>query len=140
MSVNEPASGEFARMLDATVGALRAAGAAPEDEEAARLRRVGESAEGQVRAEFGADGRLESLTLDPRMMRLGAAEVCDHVIVAVNTAIDSMRGGGPAVASGDLSQLTEQLEQVRDTAVPRLGAFLQALTDAQERMARGGSR
>ncbi|MEU5671823.1 YbaB/EbfC family nucleoid-associated protein [Micromonospora sp. NPDC049089] len=139
MSVNEPASGEFARMLDATVGALRAAGTAPEDEEAARLRRVGESAEGQVRAEFGADGRLESLTLDPRMMRLGSAEVCDHVIEAVNAAIDSMRGG-PAVASGDLSQLTEQLEQVRDTAVPRLGAFLQALTDAQERMARGGTR
>ncbi|WP_410816655.1 YbaB/EbfC family nucleoid-associated protein [Micromonospora sp. 050-3] len=140
MSVNEPASGEFARMLDATVGALRAAGAAPEDEETARLRRVGESAEGQVRAEFGADGRLASLTLDPRMMRLSSAEVCDHVIAAVNAAIDSMRGGGPSVASGDLQQLTEQLEQVRDTAVPRLGAFLQALTDAQERMARGGSR
>ncbi|MDR7276605.1 YbaB/EbfC family nucleoid-associated protein [Catenuloplanes atrovinosus] len=127
-------------MLDATVGALRATGAEPEDEETARLRRIGESEDGQVRAEFGADGRLESLVLDPRVMRLGSAEVGDRVIAAVNAAIDSMRGTAQVPAPGDLSQLAEQLEQVRDTAVPRLSAFLQTLTEAQQRMAGGGSR
>lgn len=140
MSMSGPASGEFARMLDATVGALRATGAEPEDEETARLRRIGESEDGQVRAEFGADGRLESLVLDPRVMRLGSAEVGDRVIAAVNAAIDSMRGTAQVPAPGDLSQLAEQLEQVRDTAVPRLSAFLQTLTEAQQRMAGGGSR
>lgn len=140
MSMKEPVGAEFTRMLDATVGALRSAGAQPQDEETARLRRIGESAQGQVRAEFGADGRLQSLALGPRMMRLGSVELCDHVVTAVNAAIDSMRGDAAAPAVGDLSQLTEDLEEVRDTAVPRLGAFLQALTDAQQRMAGGGPR
>jgi DNA-binding protein YbaB len=138
MSMPGAASGDFARMLDATVDALRAVSPPPEDEEAARQRRTGEAAEGQVRAEFGADGKLASLTVDPRMMRLGSPEMCDRIVEAVNAAIDSMRGGTEAPAAADLTQLTEQLQQVRDTAVPRLGAFLQTLTEAQGRMAGGG--
>ncbi|MBY8875053.1 YbaB/EbfC family nucleoid-associated protein [Micromonospora sp. PLK6-60] len=141
MSMKQSADGEFARMLEATVGALRAVSPQPEDEETARRRRTGESADGQVRAEFGSDGRLAALSLDPRLMRLGSEEVCDRVVEAVNAAIDALRGAAaPVPAAGDLSQLTEQLQEVRDTAVPRLGAFLQALTDAQTRVAGGGSR
>ncbi|MGC4746841.1 YbaB/EbfC family nucleoid-associated protein [Micromonospora sp. DT201] len=141
MSMNQSAGGDFARMLDVTVGALRAASPAPEDEETARRRRIGESADGLVQAEFGADGRLAALTLDPRLMRLGSAQVGDHVIEAVNAAIDKMRGAAaPVPAAGDLSQLTEQLQEIRDTAVPRLGAFMQALADAQRRMSPGGAQ
>ncbi|MEV4657420.1 hypothetical protein [Micromonospora sp. NPDC049301] len=90
MSMNQSAGGEFARMLDTTVGALRVTSPEPEDEETARRRRTGESANGLVQAEFGPNGRLTALSLDPRLTRLGA--------------------------------------------------FVQALTDAQTRMARGGSR
>ncbi|GAA2691959.1 YbaB/EbfC family nucleoid-associated protein [Actinoplanes palleronii] len=141
MTVNGSVSGEFARMLDAARCALRAASPAPQDEETARQQRLGESADGQVRAEFGADGRLAAVTLDPRLLRLGTQEIGEHVVAAVNAAIDAMRAGAaPVPAAGDLSQLTEQLQEVRDTAVPRLGAFLQTLTEAQQRMARGGGR
>ncbi|GAA2711595.1 YbaB/EbfC family nucleoid-associated protein [Actinoplanes palleronii] len=138
MSMPGAAHGDFTRMLDATVGALRAVSPPPEDEETARRWLTGEAAEGQVRAEFGADGRLAALTVDPRMMRLGSPELCDRIVEAVNAAIDAMRGDTAVPAAADLSQLTEQLQQVRDTAVPRMGAFLQALTEAQARMA-GGS-
>ncbi|MGW5556950.1 YbaB/EbfC family nucleoid-associated protein [Micromonospora sp. NPDC003944] len=138
MSMSQAASGDFARMLDATVGALRAASPPPEDEEAARQRRIGEAADGQVRAEFGADGRLASLAVDSRLMRLGSAELSDRIVEAVNAAIDSMRSGVPTPDAPDLTQLTEQLQQVRDTAVPQLRTFLQTLTEAQARMS-GGS-
>lgn len=138
MSMSRDASGDFASMLDATVGALRAVSPQPEDEEVARQRRIGEAADGHVSAEFGADGRLSSLTVDPRLMRLGSAELCDRIVEAVNAAIDSMRSGVSAPGAADLTQLTEQLQQVRDTAVPRLSTFLQALTEAQARMS-GGS-
>ncbi|MEV6343270.1 YbaB/EbfC family nucleoid-associated protein [Actinoplanes sp. NPDC051851] len=141
MSTEKTTGEDFARMLDTTVGALRAVRATPEDEEAARERRIGEAADGQVRAEFGADGRLQSVTFDPRLMRLSSAELGEYVVEAVNTAIDAMRGASPAAPeTGDLGRLTEQLEEIRDTAVPRLGAFLQALTDAQARMTPGGPR
>lgn len=141
MSTDRPVSEDLARMLDTTVGALRAVRASPEDEEAARQRRIGEAADGQVRAEFGADGRLESVALDPRVMRLSSVDVGEYVVEAVNAAIDAMRGGAPqAPAVGDLGQLGEQLEEIRNTAVPRLGAFLQALGDAQARMSPGGPR
>ncbi|MGI5522500.1 YbaB/EbfC family nucleoid-associated protein [Micromonospora sp. CA-259024] len=138
MSMSRAASGDFARMLDATVGALRAVSPPPEDEEASRQRRIGEAADGLVCAEFGADGRLSSLAVDPRLMRLSSAELCDRIVEAVNTAIDSMRSGASAPGAADLTQLTEQLQQVRDTAVPRLSTFLQTLTEAQARMS-GGS-
>ncbi|MEU1588032.1 YbaB/EbfC family nucleoid-associated protein [Micromonospora sp. NPDC005710] len=138
MSVSRDASGDFARMLDATVGALRAVSPPPEGEEAARQRRSGEAADGQVRAEFGADGRLSSLAVDPRLMRQGSGELSDLIVEAVNAAIDSMRGGASAPGAADLTQLTEQLQEVRDAAVPRLSTFLQTLTEAQARMS-GGS-
>ena len=138
MSMPPDASGDFARMLDATVGALRAVSPTPEDEEAARQRRIGEAVDGRVRAEFGVDGRLSSLTVDPRLMHLGSAELCDRIVEAVNAAIDSMRSGASAPGAADLTQLTEQLQQVRDTAVPRLSTFLQTLTEAQARMSGGG--
>ncbi|MFF0371861.1 YbaB/EbfC family DNA-binding protein [Micromonospora sp. NPDC005087] len=141
MPMNQSAGGEFARMLDATVGALRVASPEPEDEETARRRRTGGSANGLVQAEFGPNGGLAALSRDRRLMRLGSGQVGDHVIQAVNAGIDAMRGAAaPVPAAGDLSQLTEQLQEIRDTAVPRLGAFVQALTDAQTRMPRGGSR
>lgn len=141
----DSASGDFTRMLDDTVKALRtlsSAGAASADEtdgeEDAGKRGVGETADGAVRAEFGTDGRLSSIWIHPRLTRLASVDLAEQVMLAVNAAIDSMRGGvTPPDGPGDLSRLTEQLEQVRDSAVPRLSAFIQSLTEAQDRLARG---
>jgi hypothetical protein len=129
-------------MLDATMSALRTISPSgdADGEDAHVARRFGEAADGQVRAELGSDGRVESIWVDPRLMRLGSVELTQQIVIAVNAAIDSMRGDTDVPAVGDLSQLTKQLEQVRDTAVPRLGEFLRTLTDAQERLARGGAR
>lgn len=134
-------SGDFTRMLDMTMQALRAVSPPPEagDDGEPGPAPAGESADGQVRAELGPDGRLRSLHVEPRLLRLGSEELAEHVMTAVNAAIDALRGGAPAQV-GDLSQLREQLAEVRDSAVPRLGSFLAALTEAQDRLARGGPR
>ncbi|MET8308450.1 YbaB/EbfC family nucleoid-associated protein [Micromonospora sp. NPDC005173] len=134
----DPVSGDFSRMLDATMQALAAVSAPTDDVPADPP--AGEAADGQVRAELGPDGRLRSLWVEPRLMRLGSVELTEHITTAVNAAIDAMRGATVPPQVGDLTQLREQLAEVRDTAVPRLGSFLQALTDAQERMVRGGPK
>ncbi|PWR09820.1 hypothetical protein DKT68_11130 [Micromonospora acroterricola] len=137
----DPVSGDFTRMLDATMqalGAVSAPAAGADGEPAAPP--AGEAADGQVRAELGPDGRLRSLFVEPRLMRLGSEELTEHITTAVNAAIDAMRGATTPPQAGDLSQLREQLAEVRDTAVPRLGSFLAALTEAQDRLARGGPR
>ncbi|MGW8646236.1 YbaB/EbfC family nucleoid-associated protein [Micromonospora chalcea] len=137
MSADPSMSGDFTRMLDATMAALRTVGPPPADEPETPA--VGEAADGQVRAEMGRDGKLHALHVEPRLMRLGSEELTAHIVSAVNAAIEGLRTGeNPQVA--DMSQLREQLQEVRDTAVPRLGSFLDALTEAQERMARGGQR
>ncbi|MEH1165243.1 YbaB/EbfC family nucleoid-associated protein [Micromonospora sp. CPCC 205539] len=137
----DPVSGEFTRMLDATMQALGALSPPAADDDGAPAEPpAGEAADGQVRAEMGTDGRLRSLWVEPRLMRLGSEELTEHITTAVNAAIDAMRGAATPPQVGDLSQLREQLAQVRDTAVPRMGSFLQALTDAQERMAGGDRR
>ncbi|MEV0156930.1 YbaB/EbfC family DNA-binding protein [Micromonospora sp. NPDC050686] len=137
----DPVGGEFTRMLNVTLEALRTVNPAADADGAEAVPPVGEAAEGQVRAELAPDGRLRSLWVEPRLMRLGSEELTEHIVTAVNAAIDTLRDrAGAAPQLGDLSQLREQVEQVRDTAVPRLGAFLQALTEAQERAARGGAR
>lgn len=135
MTADSAMGGEFTRMLDMTVQALRAINAPPGDE--AESSAIGESADGRVRAEMGSDGRLRSLQIEPRLMRLGSEELAAHVVTAVNAAIDGLRSGS-APQVGDLSQLREQLQQVRDSAVPRLQSFLQTLTDVQDQLARRG--
>ncbi len=60
MSMDQSMGGGFARMLAATVGPLRAAGSAPEDDETARRPRAGEFkpalAERQTRMSRGCVG------------------------------------------------------------------------------------
>ena len=138
MSIS-PGSEEFARMLNETlqaVGKVSQAGG----EEGAETTHVGEAAEGRVRATVTAGGRLESLYLDPRMMRLGSEELGEHVVTAVNAAFDALRAQALPTAGVDLTGLAEQVRELRDTAVPRMESFLQAMVAAQERLAGGGAR
>ncbi len=112
--------GGFERLLDDTRRALRslrsagAGGSTPRGEPAEPLRGEGAAAEGRISVSAVSGGRVEGLSVDPRLLRLGSEELCAHIVVAVNVALEDLRAqtsqvdaGGldPAVLAGTLEGL-----------------------------------
>jgi hypothetical protein len=78
---------------------------------------TGTNADERVRAQVSAFGRLEGLTIDPALLRSGAAELAAQVVAAVQAAQDDAKqqstellgdAGGPAGTAA----LREELEGV----------------------------
>ena len=83
-------------------GELRGEGEAADGQVRAVAGPSGSGKSGMVRAVAGAGGRLESLTVNPRALRLGSEALCEQIVVAVNAALDDLRDRveGQAVAAG----------------------------------------
>jgi DNA-binding protein YbaB len=115
------------------------AGSRREQEPSARG--AGEAAGGRVRV-AAADGLIESVELDPRVLRLDARELAGHLAAALNAALDDLRANAgleyPA-AGVDLGGLTRQLGAVRDQALRQLYQITSALQDAVAEMRRDAS-
>jgi DNA-binding protein YbaB len=84
---------------------------------AASVRGKGSSADGQVRAEVSAFGRLEELKIDPMLSRAGATAIADHVLAAVQAAQDDAQRQasellGAAAGPVDTSAMSAELNQV----------------------------
>lgn len=96
------------------------------------VRGHGESGNGLVRAEVTGYGRLESLQLDPGLLRAGTEAIAEYVIEAVRAAQDDERQRRGAVAAGpDTAALQRQLEGVAAEAwrgFDRMLGDLDALT------------
>jgi DNA-binding protein YbaB len=126
-----------------TLNQARGATAKTDDgaEPAEPLRGYGEAADGLVRVTAAAGGRLEELQLDPRVMRMSTVSLAEEIVSAANAALADLQGRIREGAAGpDLDGLTERLKEVREQSVPQLRKFLQALTDAQARIAVAGGR
>ena len=108
------------------------------------LRGEGEAADGQVRAVAGAGGRLESLTVNPRALRLGSEALCEQIVVAVNAALDDLRDRveGQAVAAGaaDPAALAEQLRNLHTESARQMERFTQGVRDALDQISRATGR
>ena len=104
-----------------------AGGDVPPGEDAGR-RVTGQSCEGQVRAVM-VDGRMESLWVDPEMKRLPKG-LCDHIVAAVNAALDARAAGdgGPVTGIVDPTALAEQLNRVQDESLRQMSVFQQAMS------------
>ncbi|MDG4825402.1 YbaB/EbfC family nucleoid-associated protein [Asanoa sp. WMMD1127] len=119
--------------------ATESAAAAPGDPPAATaLVGRGTSHTGLVEAEVAALGRLESLVIDPGLLRAGAAAIAEQVVEAVRAAQDDeqARRAETLGAAGDPAALTRQLERVSEEAYrgfDRMIGDLDAITRRMDR-------
>ncbi|MBM0227579.1 MULTISPECIES: YbaB/EbfC family nucleoid-associated protein [Micromonospora] len=111
------------------------------DEAAEPLRAAGTAAEGQVEVVLVGQ-RVESVRLDPRVLRAGAELLGEYVAQAVNAALDDLRHqagqAGAEPAALDPAALGETLGQLQDQSVRSMSAMSQALTDVVQRIQEGG--
>jgi hypothetical protein len=80
-----------------------------------------------ARADIGADGLLESLSLSSQAMRMGAEELAAHIVSAVRTAQQAGRTIDPAIMVRRLDEMQTQadlgfarLNTILDEALGRL--------------------
>jgi hypothetical protein len=114
----DPARG-LAELVERARAAM--AGNAPTGEDGPFL---GEAADGQVRAEVSADGRLRSVQVDPVLARRGVDEIAAAVVTAVNAALDAR----PAAA--DARPLLDELRAVQEQSVAEMSRISQAFSAA----------
>jgi hypothetical protein len=126
------------------LGQLRGGGDGAESTEGADaepLLGFGESADGLIRVTAAAGGRLTELELDPRAMRLSSVQLSEQILLAANAALADLRDRVMDAAAGpNLDALATQLVEVQEESTRQMSTFLQALTDAQERIASQGRR
>ncbi len=140
---------EFERLLSETRRALAdsragaAADGAPADGAAAGLLGTGVAADGQVRATARASGRLASIALEPRALRLGTQALGEQILLAVNAALDDLQAQAAAQAgpAADPAALAERMQELQDQSVRQMQLFAQNIAGAVGRIsAAAGAR
>lgn len=141
---NEPfsAAASLDELLTRTQQALSAMRSRPvehPDGDAEELLRAdGTAADGLVRAVVVQGGRLESVTVDPRLSAAGVEAVCGHIVVAVNAALADLEAQVSASARADADALAARLGGLREQSRRQMEMFSQAMEHAAARL--GGGR
>ncbi|TNY36681.1 YbaB/EbfC family nucleoid-associated protein [Thermomonospora catenispora] len=131
-------SSEFDRMLSearAALDAMRSRGSAPPDEE--EVKGVGEAADGRVTATVNGSGLLESVELNPRVLRLPAEEIGEHIVTAVNAALQDFRtkaSRATDAAPVDLNALAASMQELQDQSVRQMTQIGQAFNELLTRL------
>ncbi|MGE5291939.1 MAG: YbaB/EbfC family nucleoid-associated protein [Micromonosporaceae bacterium] len=102
----------------------------------ADARGIGEAADGRVRAVAASPGRLESLELDPRVMRMPSKDLAQQVLTAVNAALNDLAAQAPSaegMALPDPAELAAAVADIQQQSVRQMAAISQALTAAVRR-------
>ncbi|GAB7045943.1 YbaB/EbfC family nucleoid-associated protein [Catenuloplanes indicus] len=100
---------------------------------------VGMAADGLIRAQMGADGRLVGLSLDERTASLPRHELQQEIIEAVNAAWASLRGAGEAeaaVSAIDPAALAARLAEVQEQGMRSMHRITEGLADAMRQIER----
>lgn len=91
----------------------------------------GSAADGKITAKVAAGGHLDELTVDPRLLRSGSAELCAQIKIAVNAAMDDLRAhtvqAGPATM--DPAALAGMLEELQTESVRQMSQFTQGVAE-----------
>jgi DNA-binding protein YbaB len=96
----------------------------------------GEAAGGQVRVVAASPGRLESLELDPRVMRMPSKDLAACVLAAANAALDDLAAQAPSAAgisAPDPRELAAAVADVQQQSVRQMAAISQAIAAAVQR-------
>lgn len=115
----------------------------PAVDRVAEVRGEGSAADGQVQAVAVTGGRLESVRVDPRAMRMGSEALSEQVVLAVNAALDDLRGKvseQPMPGAVDPAALAAQMRELQDESVRQMEKFGQAIGDALGRITRSTGR
>ncbi|MEQ7127167.1 YbaB/EbfC family nucleoid-associated protein [Actinopolymorpha sp. B11F2] len=98
----------------------------------------GEASDGKVHAVVALPGEVQSLTMDPRLMREGSESVCDAVVEAVNAALADLRAKATTEVGGsvDLEQLSGDLEAVQNESLQTMKTMFGALQEVMDRIDR----
>jgi DNA-binding protein YbaB len=141
--VNHPS--DFSRSISEVLSALdrrrdQGSPAGTPEEAAAPLQGVGEAADGLVRVVAVAGGQIESVWIDPRLMRSASQSLAEEIRMATNAALADLRAAlTDATAAPDTAVMLEQLRELQRGAVPQLQGLIDTLGSVQERLsARGG--
>jgi hypothetical protein len=105
-------------------------------------RGTGEAGAGRITATVAAGGRLESIRMDPRALRMGSEELCEQIVLAVNAAFDDLRikigTEAAGESAGDPAELTDQLRDLQDQSMRQMAVYTQAINDALGQLGRRG--
>ncbi|WP_196255814.1 YbaB/EbfC family nucleoid-associated protein [Micromonospora sp. WMMD558] len=132
---------EAMRLLGQATGAGTVQPGGPENPPAAE-EMVGRGAggDGLVEAEVSAFGRLESLVIDPSLLRAGTSAIAQYVVEAVRAAQDDERTRRAetlgAAAAPDTAALARQLERVSEEAFRGFDRMISDLDAATRRIDR----
>jgi DNA-binding protein YbaB len=98
----------------------------------------GEAADGKVNAVVALPGEVQSLTMDPRLLRAGSESVCEAVVEAVNAALSDLRAKATTDvgATVDLEQLSGDLEAVQSDSLQTMKTMFGTLQEVMDRIDR----
>jgi DNA-binding protein YbaB len=91
----------------------------------------GEAAEGMI-AVTAVNGRLSSVELNPRVLRMASEELAEAFAAAVNAALADMESKYrvPAYPSFDPGRLDAQLAEVEEQSARQMREYRQTIDDA----------
>ncbi|MFY1618407.1 YbaB/EbfC family nucleoid-associated protein [Micromonospora sp. WMMD736] len=114
-------------------------GPAAPSEAAPPVQGVGEAADGLVRVVAVPGGQIESVWIDPKLMRSASESLAEEIRTATNAALADLRAAlADATATPDTAAMLEQLRELQRGAVPQLQGLIDTLGSVQDRLASGG--
>jgi DNA-binding protein YbaB len=128
-----PDAEDIRRILDDAVAALQQAAPDAETAQIAELRGEGSAGDGLVTTVAAPGGRVESVFIHPRAMRLDSQTLAEHITTAVNAALDDLTAKVADTAAtpvADSAALLRRLQEVQIASVERLNTFLRTINEA----------
>ncbi|GLZ14652.1 hypothetical protein Acsp04_48870 [Actinomadura sp. NBRC 104425] len=139
---------ELERMLAEareTLESMRQGGTAPRPAKTAEaadgdaLEGVGEAADGAVKVVAEAAGRIKSVALDDKAMRLSAQKLGEQLVTAVNAALEDLRvKAATAAAARREAEPGERSEDIQNQSLRQMELITQAINDTLAKI--GGNR
>lgn len=104
---------------------------------AERAESVGEAADGLMRVTMDPAGRVESVRIDPALMRGGSEYLAEQFRLAVNEAIAGQAGSADAgEPMPDLEAMEATIERLQDQSVRQMREISAAITDVMAKLRR----
>jgi DNA-binding protein YbaB len=124
------------KALSETMRALAAYRSAAEAGDGAPVEGFGDAADGMVRVRTELPGRVAALEVDRRLLGLELETLTEHIVVAVNAALEDLRTAAPMASPVELGELGRQLTTIQQDAARQFSVFAEGLAAAQDRLGR----
>ncbi|GAA4991670.1 YbaB/EbfC family nucleoid-associated protein [Actinopolymorpha pittospori] len=132
---------DFDRLFNDALTALRPLAdqtSADEGEPTEPIRGLGEAMDGFVRVTVKPGGQVESVQLNPRVMRSDSESIAEAFVAATNAALADLQQkiGAVLPTMADQHQMLERLQEFQSQSVVQMQRYLKAITDVQDQIDR----